>query len=101
MTDGDRAAELVAALKMAPHPEGGYYAEVYRSTTMVQPDDARSRRPALTSIYFLLPEGAVSRWHRVQSDEIWHFYEGAPLHLWIATPEGNSAESHRLGPVAR
>jgi predicted cupin superfamily sugar epimerase len=96
----DRATELIAALHLAQHPEGGYYAEVYRSPAHVQPGDGRSPRSALTSIYFLLPAGAVSRWHRVRSDEVWHFYEGAPLELWIAPPEGNPAEPRRLGPFA-
>jgi uncharacterized protein len=100
LTGSNRAAELIAALRLAEHPEGGYYSEVYRSPAQVAPGDGRSSRSALTSIYFLLPGGAVSRWHRVRSDEVWHFSEGAPLELWIATPEGNRAEPHRLGPLA-
>jgi predicted cupin superfamily sugar epimerase len=95
-----RAAHLISALALNPHPEGGYFTEVYRSTASVKPDDARPIRPALTSIYFLLPAGAVSRWHRVWSDEVWHFYEGAPLNLWIARPEASGATLHRLGPLA-
>lgn len=95
----DRAAELVAALGLIPHPEGGYYGELYRSDRIVQPADARGPRAALTTIYFLLPAGAVSRWHRVQSDEVWHFYEGAPLDLWLALPGGDPIDRHRLGPL--
>jgi len=41
----------------------------------------------------------VSRWHRVQSDEVWHFYEGAPLDLWVASPGGDQTSQHRLGPL--
>lgn len=93
----DRAAELVAALRLVEHPEGGYYAEAYRSPQSVQPGDGRTARPALTTIYFLLPGGATSRWHRVQSDEVWHFYEGAALDLWMAPPDGSSVEHRRLG----
>jgi predicted cupin superfamily sugar epimerase len=100
MSLGDRAAQLIAALGLAPHPEGGYFAEVYRSTLLVKPEDDRSARPALTTIYFLLPEGAVSRWHRVWSDEVWHFYEGAPLDLWMAPPGPAAATPHRLGLFA-
>ena len=55
------------------HPEGGYYAVVFRSVSVVAPADGRGTRPALTTIYFLLPEGALSRWHRVWSDEVWDF----------------------------
>jgi predicted cupin superfamily sugar epimerase len=100
LSRSDRATELIASLGLAEHPEGGYYSEVYRSPASVKPGDGRSPRPALTSIYFLLVADAVSRWHRVHSDEIWHFYEGAPLELWIATAEANRAEPHRLGPFA-
>lgn len=77
-----RAAALIKELDLQPHPEGGYYREIYRSTGEVQPLDDRSTRSALTTIYFLLPEGQQSRWHRVSSDEVWHFYEGEPLDLY-------------------
>jgi uncharacterized protein len=95
----NRVAELITFLGLSPHPEGGYYGELYRSSRTVQPDDGRGPRPALTTIYFLLPHGAVSRWHRVGSDEVWHFYEGAPLDLWSATPEGDQVSHYRLGPL--
>jgi uncharacterized protein len=89
-----RATELIATLNLLPHPEGGYFREVYRSEATVIPDDGRPPRAALTTIYFLLPAGAYSRWHKVLSDEVWHFYEGAPLELlcesqrWILGPVG-------------
>ena len=101
MSHIDRATELIAELGLSKHPEGGYYSEVFRSPAWVTPSDGRTARPALTSIYFLLPAGAVSRWHRVRSDEIWHFYEGAPLDLWLLPPEGNAPNRHRLGPLER
>ncbi len=93
----ERASSLVAALGLVAHPEGGYYGEVYRSPSVVHPEDGRGARSALTSIFFLLPGGAISRWHRVRSDEIWHFYEGAALDLWIAPPDVQSVSRHRLG----
>lgn len=71
-------------LDLSPHPEGGYYRELYRSPSRVHPTDGRAERAALTTIYFLLAEGDVSRWHRVASDEVWHFYEGAPLELFTS-----------------
>jgi uncharacterized protein len=95
----DRSAVLIASLGLSPHPEGGYYRELHRSSATVHPDDGRGPRSALTTIYFLLPNGSVSRWHRVQSDEVWHFYEGAPLDLWSASPEGNRVDHNRLGPL--
>jgi predicted cupin superfamily sugar epimerase len=93
----DRAAVLIATLGLSPHPEGGYYGEVYRSSATVHPDDGRGFRSALTTIYFLLPQGSVSRWHRVRSDEVWHFYEGAPLDLWMASSDGDQLDHYRLG----
>ena len=79
----DRVAELIATLKLEPHPEGGYYRQVFKSDRRVQPDDDRESRSALTAIYFLLAEGQKSARHRVRSDEIWIHLEGAPLTLHI------------------
>jgi predicted cupin superfamily sugar epimerase len=95
----DRAQDLIAALGLIPHPEGGYYGELYRSGLSVAPADGRGQRSALTTIYYLLPGGAVSRWHRVQSDEVWHFYQGSALDLWMAPSDGGPASRHRLGPI--
>ena len=95
----ERAAVLITELGLIPHPEGGYYGEVYRSETLVQPADGRGPRAALTTIYFLLTGETVSRWHRVLSDEVWHFYEGVPLDLWLASPTGDTVHQHRLGPL--
>jgi predicted cupin superfamily sugar epimerase len=81
-----RAEQLIRDLALQPHPEGGHYAEVHRSG-------------AVTSIYFLLAAGEISRWHRVRSEEIWHFYEGAPLELLQLTPAGADLERILLGPV--
>ena len=93
------AAAMIAALGLAPHPEGGFYRETFRSAHTVSPADGRGPRAALTTIFFLLPGGAVSRWHRVRSDEVWHFYEGAPLELWTAAPDGRAVERHLLGRI--
>ena len=81
-----RALALIDELRLGPHPEGGYFREVYRSSCLVAPGDGRSERSAVTSIYFLLVDGGCSRWHRVRSDEIWHFYEGDNLDLFLAPP---------------
>lgn len=84
MTDA-RAEQLIRDLGLQPHPEGGHYAEVYRS-------------PAVSTIYFLLRGAEKSRWHRVRSEEIWHYYEGAPLELLQLGPEGTDLERIVLGP---
>jgi len=76
-----RAAGLIERLNLQPHPEGGFYREVFRSARRVQPYDARPARNALTVIYFLLVDGGCSRWHRVASDEAWSWVEGDALEL--------------------
>jgi predicted cupin superfamily sugar epimerase len=91
-----RAAELIAALDLRPHPEGGYYREIYRSESRVIPPDDRGPRAALTTIYFLLPNEAHSRWHQVRSDEVWHLYEGGPLELLELGPDASDLARHWL-----
>jgi uncharacterized protein len=95
-----RARALIERLHLRPHPEGGFYAEVHRSAHSVDPLDARPRRAALTSIYFLLPEGAASRWHRVLSDEIWCHLEGAPIELHLLDGAARTLRSLSLAPVS-
>ena len=95
-----RAADLIRGLGLTPHPEGGYYRETFRSAARVQPLDGRTDRLALTTIYFLLVAGQVSRWHRVASDEVWHHYEGGPLELLVADAGFGDVSRRRLGPVA-
>ena len=95
-----RAAELIEQLGLQPHPEGGFYREVFRSASRVTPADARGDRPALTTIYYLLPAGAVSRWHRVTSDEVWHLYEGGPLELLELDPTCASLGHHVLATAS-
>lgn len=84
-----RVATLVRDLGLVPHPEGGHYREVFRSSRRVEPLDGRSPRPSLTSIHFLLAAGERSRWHRVASDEAWHLAEGGPLDLVWIDADGN------------
>jgi len=94
-----RAAALISTLNLIPHPEGGYYGEVFRSSQEVDPHDNRGSRSAITTIYFLLIEDAISRWHRVSSDEIWHFYEGQPLDLWVLSPQLDKVSHQQVGAL--
>lgn len=87
---GLTASEVIAALQLQPHPEGGFYRELFRDGTLAQ-------RGAATTIHFLLPRGVVSAWHRVDAIELWLWHAGSPLTLEIAAP-GESARGHRLGP---
>ena len=89
-------ARLVSLLGLRPHPEGGWYAETYRSPVLVSMPDGRERS-AVTAIHFLLEAGGFSAWHRVSSDEIWHFQEGNPLELVTIDPHGSTVTTC-LGP---
>ena len=83
-----RALKLIDVLKLTPHPEGGYYREIYRSESkLISPVNGEMRN-SLTDIYFLLVSGQISRLHRVVHDEIWHFYEGNPLELIEVQSDG-------------
>jgi uncharacterized protein len=94
-----RARELVETLKLSPHPEGGYFREIYRSASRVRRAESGESRSALTTIHFLLPEGAISRWHRVLCDEAWHFAEGSPLELFVCEPGETEVRRSVLAPV--
>ena len=94
-----RAAELIRDLGLQPHPEGGFYREVFRSTDVVRPGDGRPQRSAMTVIYFLLAEGGQSRWHRVASDEAWIWIEGDALELWRLASADGEPRREMLGPV--
>jgi uncharacterized protein len=94
-----RASELIATLGLQPHPEGGFYRELFRSTDVVTPADGRGSRTALTTIYFLLTAEACSRWHHVSSDEVWHLYEGGPLELLELDSAPGRLTRHCLGRV--
>jgi predicted cupin superfamily sugar epimerase len=94
-----RAAELIRLLDLSPHPEGGYFREVFRSSDSVVPGDGRPSRCAITTIDFLLARGQFSAWHRVRSDEVWHVLEGGPLRLWVMPPSLNAVHSVTLATV--
>ena len=100
MTWPARARQLIERLGLEPHPEGGFYVEVHRSSLTVRPDDGRPARAALTSIYFLLVDRGASRWHCVASDEVWLHLEGAPLVLHLLDEPRRTIRSVRLGPLA-
>lgn len=78
------AEDLIQKLELQPHPEGGYFRETFRDTS------ESNGRSAGTAIFFLLKAGEISRWHKVDATEIWHFYAGAPLELGLAEDGANS-----------
>jgi predicted cupin superfamily sugar epimerase len=89
MTEPDGPDALIAALGLQPHPEGGYFRETWR-------DAASGGRGSGTAIYYLLKEGEVSAWHRIDATEIWHHYAGAPLALTLR--DGGAETRLILGP---
>lgn len=91
------ADRLAERLGLEPHPEGGRYRQLHRSASVVRVPARGVERAALTSILFLLARGEVSRWHRVLSDEAWHFHEGDPLELFVVDPGFSEVRRHVLG----
>jgi predicted cupin superfamily sugar epimerase len=78
--------QLIRALELVPHPEGGHYRETYRSGAQVP--TPRGPRSASTAILFLLTAGEVSHWHRIHSDEAWHHHGGGRLLIHELSPAG-------------
>lgn len=94
------AADWITTLQLQPHPEGGYFRETYRATEKLAAAHAPPRfggaRSHSTAIYFLLEAGQFSAFHRIKSDEVWHFYDGGPLEIFDLHPDG-TLTLHRLG----
>ena len=88
MSEELNVSEIIARLGLTSHPEGGYYAETFRSKEVVTLADGRLRS-ASTAIHFLLPAGSFLALHRVAADEVWHHYGGSPLELVTISPAGN------------
>ena len=87
------AKHLIEHLQLQPHPEGGFYRETYRSSGIIPAQCLSSEftgdRHYSTAIYFLLQQGDFSAFHRIKSDECWHFYEGGALHIHVIGPQGH------------
>jgi hypothetical protein len=93
---------LVSVLGLAPHPEGGWYRQTWRSAVQVQPVGYPSPRAAGTAIQFLLAAGETSWWHRVRSDELWLWQGLGPLRLryggTAAGPDDGATGQAVVGP---
>ncbi|TCD28659.1 cupin domain-containing protein [Pedobacter psychrodurus] len=76
-------------LQLAPHPEGGYYKETFRSKNEIIRVNESEKKNACTSIYYLLEGYDFSGFHRLKSDEIWYFHKGEPIFIHIITSKGN------------
>ena len=86
------AQDWIEKLKLEPHPEGGYFRQSYRSEVVIAREALPARfsgpRAVSTAIYFLLEGKNFSAFHRLRSDEVWHFYAGEPLVVHVIEPEG-------------
>ena len=91
---------IIDQFELIPHPEGGFYKEVYRSKGIIPknsiPEKFNGDRNYCTSIYFLLTSENFSAFHRIKQDEIWNFYEGSPLFVHVIDQNG-TYHKHELG----
>ena len=90
----EKAQHYIQKLELVKHPEGGYFREIYRAAEMVyiDPPSKKTKRNYSTSIYFLLEGNQVSKFHRLKSDEIWHFYDGDSAVIHIINQNGELSE---------
>jgi len=93
--ENQTASYWIKQLDLQPHPEGGYYKEVFRSDIEIKRLSAPDRNQAITSIYYLLEGADFSSFHRIASDELWYFHKGAPLLIHTIDPGGNYS-AHEL-----
>ena len=87
------ADHWIQSLQLQPHPEGGWYREIYRSAETIPREGLPTRftgdRSFATAIYFLLKETDFSALHRIRQDELWHHYDGESLTIHMIDPAGN------------
>jgi predicted cupin superfamily sugar epimerase len=92
-----KSTDIIDLLGMRPHPEGGWFVETFRDAHAIFDADNPAGRPASTAIYFLLEEGQVSHWHRVDAVEVWHWHAGAALALSISVTDDDAPIVLTLG----
>lgn len=86
--------DVIEQLRLAPHPEGGFFRETFRAKESVM--TPRGPRSSSTAIYFLLPAQEFSAWHRVSADEVWHHYSGVRVEIHTIDTATRSYEKHVL-----
>jgi predicted cupin superfamily sugar epimerase len=92
----EKAKYYVQKLELIKHPEGGYFREIYRAAEMIyiDPPSKKIRRNYSTSIYFLLNGSQVSKFHKLKSDELWHFYDGDSIIIHIINENGELSQQY-------
>ena len=88
--------EIRETLNLSKHPEGGFFRQTYKSELLVQPLKGAYKRAAATHIYYFLPEGTFSKFHKVKHDEIWHLYRGEGIKLYLFDAEDNKVSEQYL-----
>ena len=95
------APDYIISLGLEPHPEGGHYAQTYQAAETIPQAALPARfagdRPYSTAIQFLLENHNRSALHRIQSDEVWHFYTGGPLNVYVIDPVSGTLSTIQLG----
>lgn len=91
-----KAKDWIKYLSLKAHPEGGFYQETYRSEGQIQIAE-QGLRAYSTAIYFLLQGDDFSAFHRIKSDELWHFYAGNTLEIMVLDEASGALERHLLG----
>jgi predicted cupin superfamily sugar epimerase len=99
------AQQLIQQYALQAHPEGGWYKETYKSAEQIQASALPARfegaRAFSTAIYFLLEQGNFSAFHRIKSDECWHFYAGDPLDVYVLRLDGTLDVIHLGNDISR
>jgi len=93
-----RKQQLIETLALSPHPEGGYYRQTFIDQSVI--DLGEKTRHFSTAIYYLLAAGNFSTWHRIQSDEVWHHYEGGIVEVCALNPEDKTLQRFLLGELS-
>lgn len=99
-----RIEELIQHFNMQPHPEGGFYAKQYAAAEIIDhPLKPQTTRPLYSSIYYLITKACYSSWHRLATDEMWHFYEGDPVNIHMISDSGvyHTTTLAAIGPDMR
>ena len=91
-----KSSEIINQFKLLPHPEGGWFREIFRSKSFVTRRDGEKRNN-ITGIYYMLCKNEISTWHRVNSaDELWIYIKGSPLNLWCLDHDNKELRKLRI-----
>jgi predicted cupin superfamily sugar epimerase len=83
-----QAQHYITTLQLQPHPEGGFYKETYRSSNLMHADGFEGERNVCTAIFFLLEGFHKSHFHKIKSDELWFYHDGAALEIYVLGDKG-------------